>query len=264
VPRLITEDMKKAIGIYREIKLAGKPGSDQKILDLVAEEIRKNDFNVSTVVSDNFDTNLGADIVFTMARGEEINRKIAEGGYFSVNTPQSIRSSFDRKGTYQKMIEEGANIPETKFFQTNDISFQDINKKSIFKPANRHEFWFVVENEEDFDKAIEEYKKEGIEEIVVQEFINGDHVKYYVIDKEVMFNKSNLSEEIINQIEEQSIFIGKITGLEVFGGDFIINEEKAYCVDANDWPSFGSVEGITQEESAIKIANFIIKKYANR
>ena len=264
MPRITTKDMKKAIGIYREIKLAGKPGSDQKILDLVAEEIRKNGFDVSTIISDNFNINLEADIIFTMARGEEINRKIVEGGYFSVNTPQSIRSSFDRKGTYQKMIEDDANIPETRFFQTNDINFQDINRKSILKPANRHEFWFVVENEEDFNRAIEEYKKEGIEEIVVQEFINGDHVKYYVVDKEIMFNEIDLSEEVIDQIKKQSILVGKITGLEIFGGDFIINEEKAYCVDANDWPSFGSVEGITQEESAIKIANFIIKKYANR
>ena len=259
--------MKKAIGIYREIKLAGKPGSDQKILDLVAEELRKKDFEVETIFPDQFDSNTEVDLIFTMARGENINQILMSKNIFTLNSPQSIRFSFDRKGTYKKMIEMGANIPETNFYNTNDLNFSIINKKSILKPANRHEFWFVVENEEDFNKAMEEYKKEGIKEIVVQDFIEGDHVKYYVVDKEVILPigiENNFSENIINQIKEQAILTGNATGLKIFGGDFIIGQDKAYCVDANDWPSFGSIEGTTQEESAVKIANFIIKEYANR
>lgn len=259
--------MKKAIGIYREIKLAGKPGSDQKILDLVAEELRKKDFEVQTVFPDQFDNNVEVDLIFTMARGESINQILMSKSVFTLNSPQSIRFSFDRKGTYKKMIEMGANIPETNFYNINDLNFSIINKKSILKPANRHEFWFVVENEEDFNKAIEEYKKEGIEEIVIQDFIEGDHVKYYVIDEEVILPigiENNFSENIINQIKEQAILTGKVTGLKIFGGDFIVTQDNAFCVDANDWPSFGSIEGTTQEESAIKIANFIIKEYVNR
>ncbi|MDD3292798.1 MAG: ATP-grasp domain-containing protein [Candidatus Pacebacteria bacterium] len=259
--------MKKAIGIYREIKLAGKPGSDQKILDLVAEELRKKDFEVQTVFPDQFDNNIEVDLIFTMARGESINQVLMSKSVFTLNSPQSIRFSFDRKGTYKKMIEMGANIPETNFYNINDLNFSIINKKSILKPANRHEFWFVVENEEDFNKAIEEYKKEGIEEIVIQDFIEGDHVKYYVIDEEVILPigiENNFSENIINQIKEQAILTGKVTGLKIFGGDFIVTQDNAFCVDANDWPSFGSIEGTTQEESAIKIANFIIKEYVNR
>ncbi len=259
--------MKKAIGIYREIKLAGKPGSDQKILDLVAEEIRKNSFEVETVFPDQFDSGINVDLIFTMARGEDINNILMKKDVLVLNSPQSIRFSFNRKGTYKKMIEMGANIPETSFYKINDLNFSVINKKSILKPANRHEFWFVVENEENFNKGMEEYKKEGIEEIVVQDFIEGDHVKYYVIDNEVILPtgiENNFSEKIIKDIKNQAILTGKATGLNIFGGDFIVTQDTAYCVDANDWPSFGSIEGTTQEESAIKIANFIIKKYANR
>ena len=259
--------MKKAIGIYREIKLAGKPGSDQKILDLVAEELRKKDFEVETFFPDQFDNNVEVDLIFTMARGENINTTLMSRNILILNSPQSIRFSFNRKGTYEKMIEMGANIPETSFYNINDLNFSLVRKKSIFKPANRHEFWFVVENEEDFNKAIEEYKKEGIEEIIVQDFIEGEHVKYYVVDEEVILPigiENNFSENIIKQIKEQAILTGNTTGLKIFGGDFIVTQDNAYCVDANDWPSFGSIEGTTQEESAIKIANFIIKEYANR
>lgn len=65
--------MAKAIGIYREIKLAGKPGPDQRILDLTAEELKKRGFEVLTKKSEDFSEKESVDLVFTMARGKKIN-----------------------------------------------------------------------------------------------------------------------------------------------------------------------------------------------
>ena len=43
--------------------------------------------------------------------------------------------------------------------------------------------------------------------------------------------------------------------------DFIISEDKAYCVDTNDWPSFSVNQDLTQEMASAQIADFIEKDY---
>ncbi len=259
--------MLRAIGIYREFKLAGKPGPDQRILDLTAKELEKKGFEVLTKKPEDFSEKEKADLIFTMARGKEINEilmKKEKEGILVINPPEAIRFSLDRKLIYQKMEELGANLPETKFFKTKEITFSHLKGKSILKPATRHEFWFIVEKEEDFHKAISEYQKEGIEEIVVQEFINGKHLKYYLIDQELILPKNakkEFSAKTIAEMKKQAFLISKITNLKIFGGDFIIRDETPFLVDANDWPSMSSIEGFTQKEAAFKIANLIEREF---
>jgi len=262
--------MPKAIGIYREVKLAGKPGPDQRILDLTAEALRKKGVEVETKRPEEFLGKGRVDLIFTMARGKEINEillKKEKKGVFIINSPQSIRFSFNRKLTYQKMKELGANVPEIKATKIKEIKFSDLKSKSILKPANRHEFWFLVENENDFGKAIREYQNKEIEEILIQEFIDGKHLKYYMIGEELILPKNTeneISEVALKEIKKQTILTGQATGLKIFGGDFIVKNEIPFCVDANDWPSMGSIEGFTQEEAVVKIADLIQKEYANR
>lgn len=259
--------MPKAIGIYREIKLAGKPGADQRILELTAEELKKRDFQVLTKKPEDFKKEERADLIFTMARGKEINELLIEKekeGVFVINSPEAIRFPFNRKLSYQKMKELRANVPETKAIKIEDIKFSDLQGKSILKPSTRHELWFVIENEDDFKKAIEEYKKENVKEILIQEFIEGKHIKYYAIGKEIILPKdieNEISQEIIEEIKKQALLAGKATGLLIFGGDFMVKENIPYCVDANDWPSMSSIEGFTQEKAAVKIANLIKEEY---
>ena len=261
--------MIKTIGIYRETKLAGNPGADQRIIDLTAKELEKKDFEISIKKPEDFSSAEEVALVFNMARDKGINELLSEkenSGVFVINSPEAIRFSFNRKLTYQKMKEVGANIPETKIIKTEEIKFSDLGRKSILKPANRHEFWFIVENEDDFSKAIEEYRKNNIEEIVIQKFVEGKHVKYYVTGKEVVLPKGieeENSAKTIEEIKRQALLTGQLTGLKIFGGDFIIGEGIPFCVDANDWPSMGSIEGFTQEEAAVKIADLIEEEYNN-
>jgi len=259
--------MPKAIGIYREIKLAGKPGADQRILDLTAEELEKRGFEVLTKKSEDFTGKEKVDLIFTMARGKEINELLMEKeGVFIINSPQAIRFSFNRKLDYQKMKELGANVPETKVMKVENARFADLEGKSILKPSNRHEFWFVVENKNDFEKAMREYKNQGIGEILIQKFIDGKHIKYYAIGQEVILPQNienEISQETMEDMKKQALLTSKATGLLIFGGDFMVKENIPYCVDANDWPSMGSLEGFSQEEAAVKIADLIKEEYKN-
>lgn len=263
----LNKNMAKAIGIYREIKLAGKPGPDQRILDLTAEELKRRGFEVLTKKPEDFSEKENADLIFTMARGRKINELLMEKekeGVFIINFPRAILFSLNRKLTYKKMKELGANVPETRVVKVNEIKINDFKGKVVLKPSNRHEFCFIVENEDDFEKAIKEYKRQGIDEILMQEFIDGKHIKYYAIGQEVILPKNaenEISMEAIKEIKKQTVLTSKATGLLIFGGDFMIKDNIAFCVDANDWPSMSSVEGFTQEEAAVKIADLILKEY---
>jgi glutathione synthase/RimK-type ligase-like ATP-grasp enzyme len=260
--------MPKAIGIYRETKLAGKPGPDQRILDLTAEELRKRGFDVLTKKPEEFSGKEKVDLIFTMARGEKINEllmKKEKEGIFVINSPKAIRFSLTQRAkVYQKMKKARANIPETKVMKIDKIKFSDLKEKSILKPATRHEFWFIVESATEFKKAIKEYKKEKITEIIVQKFIEGKHIKYYAIGEEVILPKDidkEISLKTMKEIKKQALIARKVTGLQIFGGDFMIKDDIPYFVDANDWPSMASIEGFTQQKAAKKIADLIERKY---
>lgn len=258
--------MTKAIGIYRQFNPFGKNELDKKIIDLTAGELRKKGFEVETVTPENFDKNVKTDIIFTMAR-KGINGALIEKekeGVYIVNSPKAIVFSFNRKEVYKKLMEMGANIPRTEYIPLANLSFSSLGRKVMLKPANRHELWFVVEKEEDFNKAIEEYKKAGVEEIIVQDFVEGRTAKYYVTGDEILLLKEivdSFPKEVINNIKEQIYLSGLATGLKVFGGDFVISGDKAYCVDTNDWPSFSVNQDLTQEVASVKIANFIERDY---
>jgi glutathione synthase/RimK-type ligase-like ATP-grasp enzyme len=254
--------MIKAIGIYRENALAGKVNADKNILELTGSYLKQNNFDVSFKDQSevNYDTN--ADIIFSMARGKDINEILSKKNIIFFNKPQAIMQTLNRKEVYKKMMEVGANLPNTRILLLSEISFDDISRKSILKPASRHEFWFIVENSDDFNKAIDEYKDNNINEIIVQDFVEGEHVKFYGINDEVFLplKTNEYPEETINKIKKQIKIVREITGLDIYGGDFII-KEKPYCIDFNDWPSFGSVEGYTQEEMGPKIGKFVLEEF---
>jgi glutathione synthase/RimK-type ligase-like ATP-grasp enzyme len=258
--------MAKAIGIYREFNPLGKNELDRRIMDLTGDELKKKGFDVEMTTPENFDRNVKADVIFTAAR-KDINNVLIEKekeGIYIVNSPKAIVFSFNRKEVYKKLIEVGANIPKTEFIQLGNLFFSDLGRKVILKPANRHELWFIVENEDQFNKAVEEYKKAGVGEIIIQDFVEGRTAKYYVAGGEVLLLKEIVDSyptEVINQIKEQVKLSGVATGLKVYGGDFIISENKAYCVDTNDWPSFSVNQDLTQETASVQIADFIEKDY---
>jgi len=267
----------KAIGIYREIKLAGKPGADQMILDFVAKELERKNFDVSTMFPSQFIKERAGDqecdLIFTMARDAGINDYLSlikdSKPVFIANSPASIRVSFNRFLTYSKVAECGVRIPEAKVYNIDEIKFSDIEGKAIMKPANRHEYWFVIEKQFHFDAAIETYRCLGISEVMIQKFVKGEDLKFYAIGDKVIISKATkeiLPEKTIKEVEEAVLSIEKATGLKILGGDFVVDTKdnnKAYCVDINDWPSFGTIGEFSQEEAGQEIANLILADFEN-
>jgi len=266
----------QAIGIYRETKLAGKPGADQLILDYTAKDLEKRGFNIVTMFSEDFlEKDIGdkqIDLVFTMARDVDINDYLSlikekRNNILMLNSPVAIRASFNRVLTFNQISQEGVYVPSVRVFNVDEIKFSDLKGKVILKPAYRHEYWFVIEKEFHFKSALRTYKELAIEKIIVQNFIKGEDLKFYSIGEELILPKNHWQvypQETIEKIKYTLKIIKETIGLKIFGGDFVIDVNdnyKPYCVDINDWPSFSAVEGLTQEEAAEKIANLIEKEY---
>ncbi|MDD4662061.1 MAG: hypothetical protein PHG24_02145 [Candidatus Pacebacteria bacterium] len=267
----------KAIGLYREIKLAGKPGSDQRILDFVADEMKNKGFDVSTMFPSQFIKERAgdrdSDLIFSMARDAGINDYLSlikdNKPVFIINSPASIRVSFNRFLTYAKVMENGVRVPEAKTYLIDELQFSDLEGRVILKPANRHEYWFVIDKEFHFDAAMETYRCLGLHEVMVQKFVKGEDVKFYAIGKKVIISnqiRESFPKETIDEIERSVLAVGEATGLKIFGGDFIIDTKdnnKVYCVDINDWPSFGTMGELSQEEAGAEIANLIVEELNN-
>ena len=265
----------KAIGIYREIKLAGKPGADQMILDFTAKELEKQGFDMMTMFPSQFiKEKIGdrdSDLIFTMARDAGINDYLSlvkdNKPVFIINSPASIRVSFNRYLTYSKVAEHGVRIPEAKVYSIDELKFEDIEGKAIMKPANRHEYWFMIEKKFHFDAAMETYRCMGIDEVMVQKFVKGEDLKFYAIGEKVIVSKvarETFPEKTIKEVEANVLAIEKATGLKILGGDFVIDpkdDHKVYCVDINDWPSFGTIGELSQEEAGTEIAKLIISEF---
>jgi len=267
----------KAIGIYRETKLAGKPGSDQLILDFTAKELEKKGFDMLTMFPNQFIREKAgdrdSDLIFTMARDANINDYLSlikdNKPIFMINSPASIRVSFNRFLTYEKIAESGVRVPEAKVYDINELQFQDFEGKVIMKPANRHEFWFVIDKVFHFNAAMETYKDMKIEEVMVQKFVRGEDLKFYAIGEKIIIPKISreiFPEKTIKEVEKYVLLAEKTSGLKILGGDFVIDPKdnfKVYCVDINDWPSFGTIGEFSQEEAATEIANLIFSEFEN-
>ncbi|MCD4740534.1 hypothetical protein K8R43_05085 [archaeon] len=249
----------KAIGIHREQDFAGNPEGDERILTLVGEELEREKVQVELKHPVEVTGKEKADLVFTMARSESTRQKISEiekNGAIVVNNPKAIGESLNRELSYQRLKQAGARIPETYTKNISELTFEELNGHKFLKRADRHEQWFDVSTKPEFKAAMAFYKNHEAERVVVQKFIPGEHIKFYVIGNRAIFPEGTKN---LTELAKQSIYGGKACGLEIYGGDFIVNEQ-AYLVDLNDWPSFGSVQGYTQEEAAKTIAEYLAQK----
>lgn len=267
----------KAIGIYREAKLGLKVEGDRLILDFTAKELEKKGFDILKIFPSQFIKEKAgdrdSDLIFTMARDASINDYLSlikdNKPVFVINSPAAIRVSFNRFLTQEKISEYGVRVPESRVYGIDDLTFSDIEGKVILKPANRHEYWFIIEKQFHFNAAMETYRKQGIDEVMVQRFVKGEDLKFYAIGDRVIISKTAkdiFPEKTIKEIENNVLAIEKATGLKILGGDFVVDPKdnhKVYCVDINDWPTFSVIGEYSQEEAAVEIANLIISEFEN-
>lgn len=242
-----------AIGIYREQERSEFPEERKEMIEATANALKRRGFEVKTGPSSEYKGEK-ADVIFTMSKDKNILNQLKEKekqGIFIVNPPSGSELIMDRKRTHKLLEEKGLCMPETKHKQLKEIKITDIIGKVVFK-ENGHRFPRIIEFIDDLVKTIEEYKKNNIEEITIQKFIPGKEISFIAVGDDIKI-VGDVPTRLREDIKDCARRIGEAMNIHVYGGDFIIHDDRLHVIDIDDWPTAYK----DRKDTADKIAGYI-------
>lgn len=250
--------------------------NDAKIFLRTVERLNEKGFRVN--IYDEHDLGLvdiKERVIFSMAQGVEstlLLNELEEKGKIIINSPKGSINSY-RTNMVKILPEKGIPFPKSFVInveEKNKIKFEDFNARKIWiKRGDVHaihrEDVTVVYSEEEKNNIITEFARRSIRDVVLQEHLDGDVIKFYSVRNTNLFhwfylNGINHTPFEIKLLKDLGNKAADALGLEVYGGDAIVSEEgKISIIDINDWPSFAPV----REEASVAIAELIVKKINN-
>lgn len=213
--------------------------------------------------------------VFSMAQGvegTEILLQLEKQGKFIINSPQGSINSY-RINMVKILPEKGIPFPKSLIVSIDEkdkIKFKDFNARKIWvKRGDVHavhrEDVTLVYSEDERKNIFHEFEKRDIKEVVLQEHLDGDVIKFYAIVGSPLFhwyylNGVNHTPFDKNKLVDLAQSSAMALGLDVYGGDAVVAEDGSISIiDINDWPSFAPV----RDEASEQIAKLIFKKVKN-
>lgn len=280
----------KLLGIFREILHSPeREFDDLEILRLAREELARRGYDAELVQpeellkqSEKYEK-FFPDLVFAMCEREQILdllQKWQSKGITIVNTPQAVLNTY-RHRMIPLLQSNGAIIPESRLILTQDLFVLDFLMNKPYK-----EVWvkrgdvhntqkgdvFLAKSIQEIQESFRSFHARGIRQMVLQENIVGDLIKFYGIgnpSKKLVWFKwfyhkgQDLKKYSFSESELQKItqFAARNLGLEIFGGDAVVNAEgKIALIDINAWPSFA----LFREEACKIIAQYLISKITEK
>lgn len=213
--------------------------------------------------------------VFSMAQGvegTEILLQMEKQGKFIINSPQGSINSY-RSNMVKILPEKGIPFPKSLIVSIDEkdkIKFEDFNARKIWiKRGDVHavhrEDVTLVYSEDERKNIFREFEKRGITEVVLQEHLDGDVIKFYAIVGSPLFhwyylngvNHTPFDKDKLVELAQNSAMA---LGLDVYGGDAVVAQDGSISIiDINDWPSFAPV----RDEASEQIAKLIFQKVKN-
>ena len=263
------------LGIYREkIFSPGRVDDDAKILEMTVAELASRGHQVRTLSAEALDgQGIEADCVLSMAKSKRTIARLEgwqEGGRRVINGIPSVRNCL-RATLFRLLPEAGLPVPEGTVLPVDKIS-------SVCSFRGSRPYWLKrgdvhslnpgdvvkVSNHEEAMHALDHFRRSGIEQVLVQEHVAGESVKFYAIAASRFFRAFSFSrnrEEItdrMGRLRTLADHAGCVVGLEVFGGDAIVTPDgQVFLIDLNDWPSFASCRDSAAQHIAAYVADSV-------
>ncbi|WP_243349537.1 hypothetical protein [Parabacteroides sp. FAFU027] len=239
--------------------------NDAAIFALCVENLRINGFQVNLYEEEEFLTaDNGEQIIFHMARHHSTLLKLKEleqSGCRVINSTRAIDNCgrLPMTGLFSK-----ADIPQPRTVVISTDSLTPITpfpqlwlKRCDAHTISADDVCFV-ETEADFNQKLAGFAKRGSTQIVVNEHLEGDLVKFYGVSGTPFFfwfypyemNHSKFGQEEVNGEPRKYAFsetefakishsAAHVLQLDIWGGDAIIAPDgKIRIIDFNDFPSF--------------------------
>ncbi len=243
------------LGVYRErVFSPGKVREDAEILEATLAELSRRQYKASAVEVENLGRfSQRPSCVLSMAQSAPALR-ILEGwqkkGTRIINSVSSVRNSY-RKPLISLLADAHIPIPAGQV-----LPLEEAERRIPSRPvtsywikrgdvhATRAEDVVKVKSKEEWVRAISHFRRHKIGEILIQEDMEGEPMKFYGVGNGHYFRafRSSNGDEVTLQIEDLAILArrsAEAVGLEIYGGDAIITKKgEAVLIDLNDWPSF--------------------------
>jgi glutathione synthase/RimK-type ligase-like ATP-grasp enzyme len=262
------------LGVYREKMFSpGKVREDAAILDGTLQALSGMGYTFQTIEAEALRRLVGGPepsypCVLTMAQSAgalEILESQQKLGARIINSIASVRNSY-RRPLIRLLQGAGLPIPRSEI-----VTIEETEAKVSFQGADT--YWLKrgdvhametgdvarVGSAEELAAAIRHFKKRKIEEVLVQEQIDGDVIKFYGAGRDSYFRAflASTGEEVTSAAGELRGIASRAAqaiGLEIYGGDAVLTPKRDFMlIDFNDWPSFSRC----CESAAHSIARYV-------
>ncbi len=267
------------LGVYREsIYSPGKVREDAAILDATLAELVRAGFQTSTVDVRNLEKTSGkASFLLTMAQSSQalgIFETWQEKGVTIINSVSSIRNTY-RKPLFSLLRSALVPVPPSRVLRV-----EEAEREISF--GSSHAYWLKrgdvhamqpgdvtkVASKQELIRALAHFRRQRIEEILVQDHVEGDVIKFYGVGSGHYFRAfmALTGDEVTSGVEALPALArrsAEAVGLEVYGGDAVLTPNgQTLIIDLNDWPSFARCGPSAAREIA-RYASAVCKGGAN-
>ncbi len=251
-------------------------GNDSLIFKQTVKRLNESAIVVNVYEEADLDTTeIKESFIFSMAQGIEGTKKLSEleqKGKTIINSPKGSINSY-RYNMVEILPQKGIPFPKSYVVSIDEkdkIKFGVFNTRKIWiKRGDVHavhrEDVALVYSEDERKNIFREFEKRGITEVVLQEHLDGDVIKFYAIVGSPLFhwyylngvNHTPFDKDKLVELAQSSAMA---LGLDVYGGDAVVAEDGSISIiDINDWPSFAPI----RDEASEQIAELISQKIKN-
>jgi glutathione synthase/RimK-type ligase-like ATP-grasp enzyme len=243
------------LGIYREKRFSpGKIRQDAAILDAALACIPDMKFTVDTLQAEELsDMTAKPDLVLSMAQsGSALDRldRWEKKATTIINSAQSVRNCY-RKSLIRRLQAADIPIPPSRIVHRNAL-------KKVLDPLSGSGCWLKrgdvhamqsddvvkVETEKQLDRALVHFRRRRIEEVLVQQHVDGKVIKFYGVGRGAFFyacfvDSGKVVQTGAGTLQDLAVRAAGAVELEIYGGDAVQTPKGSIVlIDLNDWPSF--------------------------
>jgi glutathione synthase/RimK-type ligase-like ATP-grasp enzyme len=250
----------RVIGVYREPEFSpGKIGADAAIMDQVLAHLQVAGARTETMTAARFSANPPnhVDLVIAMCQGAPALSQLAsmnETGAVTINSALAIRNCY-RDLLAAGLMRAGVPIPDGALVLTSlpldlkPLRALNLSAPIYVKRGNLHALGpddvRRVQDPEQLAHTLTHFAGRGIGLVYVQQEVAGAVVKFYGVGDEyfcaIPEDGQPLKDSVELTLERAARTAAAALGLDIWGGDAIVNGQSCTIIDFNDWPSFEPV-----------------------
>jgi glutathione synthase/RimK-type ligase-like ATP-grasp enzyme len=252
----------RAIGVYREPEFSpGKVDADAAILDAVLAELAREGAQTDALDARTFCdiTTPAADLLLAMCQGERALKRLAEAeraGAVVINSALAIRNCYRdllARGLSGAGVPTpaGALVATTAPLDPRRMLGVDFGAPVFVKRGDLHALGpddvQRAAGRADIESKLRGLASRGIRQAYVQQEVEGSVVKFYGVSGGTYFTvlpeDGTVQEAAVRALSEAAQTAAEALGLEAWGGDAVLSEDRFAIIDFNDWPSYSRVRG---------------------